>query len=157
MATIITSVHYATFTDAQKTAIDRLSRQLNRALTLEDVTEILNFETRVTAVESENVSDDSRLDEAESQDQISDATDSDLKDISNFLLNLADENRSQETKEFINFILNKLEEQDEKINMIGSMQNSLDNLRSACLAMAARVDATATPATTFVSEFNALT
>lgn len=51
LATTITAAHYATFTTNQQKIIDRLSQQLNRSVTLEDVAKILDFEDRVKDVE----------------------------------------------------------------------------------------------------------
>ena len=51
MTTQMTAAHYATYSANQQKIIDRLSQQLNRAITLEDVANILDFEDRVADVE----------------------------------------------------------------------------------------------------------
>lgn len=55
MTTVITAVMYNTYTENQKKIIDRLSQQLGRAVTLEDVAEVLDFEDRVTDTETQAI------------------------------------------------------------------------------------------------------
>jgi hypothetical protein len=56
----------------------------------------------------------------------------------------------------MNSVLDKLDALSGKVEMIDTISESLEKLRSATLAMAVRVDATAEPTDTFVEEFQAL-
>jgi hypothetical protein len=57
-------------------------------------------------------------------------------------------------KEMMTALMNQVESISEAVDASSSTQSALDNLRTACQLMSAKVDATATPVTSFVSTFN---
>jgi hypothetical protein len=79
-----------------------------------------------------------------------------LKAMVNVLMNVVAEVRNADYSHQITALTEKVDSISLVADTVAPLQSSLDNLRAASLAMAAKVDATATPATTFVDDFNAL-
>ena len=57
-------------------------------------------------------------------------------------------------RDMITALMNQVETLSNSVEAASATQNSVDNLRAACQLMASKVDATATPVTSFVSTFN---
>lgn len=150
MATNITSAQYTTYSANQQKIIDRLSQQLGRAVTLEDVAEVLDFEDRVTDSETDienNTSKDNVTEESDKSwgSDLARALDRKL-DKAEFstLLATAMANHHKDTIALMASLSSKIEAVAALVDAINALTNKVDGLKAALLTGFAKADADAT-------------